>query len=78
MTQKDPTVAGRVQTELWLWLVCCSHQFDDMELDTRDTCTAAIRMFKDMNMIKKFRIPYEVSVAAVNVCTYVCVLYHVF
>ncbi|XP_043192163.1 cGMP-specific 3',5'-cyclic phosphodiesterase-like, partial [Amphibalanus amphitrite] len=37
-----------------------SHQFDDMELDNKDTCTAAIRMFKDMNMIKKFRIPYEV------------------
>ncbi|XP_037094512.1 cGMP-specific 3',5'-cyclic phosphodiesterase-like, partial [Pollicipes pollicipes] len=37
-----------------------SYQFDDMDLDTKDTCTAAIRMFKDTNMIKKFRIPYDV------------------
>ena len=37
-----------------------------MELDTRDTCTAAIRMFKDMNMIKKFRIPYEVSTTGIS------------
>lgn len=38
-----------------------SFEFDDLDLDTKDTCIATIRMFKEIDMIRKFRIPYEVS-----------------
>ncbi|KFM65357.1 cGMP-specific 3',5'-cyclic phosphodiesterase, partial [Stegodyphus mimosarum] len=38
----------------------CSFQFSDFRLSDDDTCQAAIRMFMELDLIHKFRIPYQV------------------
>ena len=42
-------------------LALTSFSLDDLNLTDDETCLAAIRMFMDLEIISRFKIPYKVS-----------------
>lgn len=44
--------------------------FDDFSLDVDAMITAALRMFMELGMVQKFKIDYEVTICAANICCF--------
>lgn len=44
--------------------------FDDFSLDVDAMITAALRMFMELGMVQKFKIDYEVTICAANICRF--------
>lgn len=40
--------------------LCFSYEFNDFSMTDSETCKATIRMFLELDLVRKFHIPYAV------------------
>ena len=40
-----------------------SFDLDDLSLSDDETCLAAVRMFLDLDLLSKFKVPYKVTIS---------------